>query len=75
MVYMLDHNDSSRHRAVGTYNLELNGHDAEVDQLHRRPNDEVRFERRYVDILELTSDGAPATALADSHECEEASQT
>lgn len=59
----------------GTHNLELDGHDAEVDQLYRGPNNKVRFERRYVDVLELASDGTPATALADGHECEEAAQT
>ena len=60
---------------MGTYNLELNWHDAEVDQLHRGPNNKVRFERRHVHILELASDGAPAAALTDGHECEEAAQT
>lgn len=58
-----------------TYNLELNGHNAEVDQLHCWPNDEVRFECWHVDVLEFASDGALAAALADGHECEEASQT
>jgi hypothetical protein len=60
---------------LNTHNLELNGHDAEVDQLHRGPYDEVRLERRHVDVLELASDSAPTTALADGHECEEAAQT
>lgn len=58
-----------------TYNLELDGHDAEVDQLHCWPNKEVRFKCWHVDILEFASDGTLAAALADSHECEEASQT
>ena len=60
---------------LGTHNLELDGHDAEVDQLHCGPNDEVRLKRRHVNILEFASDGAPATALANGHECEEAAQT
>lgn len=58
-----------------THNLELNGHDTEVDQLNRRPDKEVRFKRRHVDVLEFASDGTLAATLADGHKCEEASET
>jgi hypothetical protein len=58
-----------------THNLELNGHDAEVEHLHCRPDNEVRFECRDVDVLELVLDGALATAFTDGHESEEASKT
>jgi hypothetical protein len=43
--------------------------------LHRRPDNEVRFKRRNIDVLELGSDGALATAFADGHEGEEAGKT
>jgi hypothetical protein len=55
--------------------LELDRHDPEVDQLHCRPDKEIRLERWDVDVLELALYGALAAALADGHECEEASQT
>jgi hypothetical protein len=58
-----------------TYNLELNWHDAEVDQLYCGPDKEVRLECWHVDVLELALDGALAAAFADGHECEEAPQT
>jgi hypothetical protein len=58
-----------------TYNLELDWHDAEVDQLDCGPDKEVRLERWHVDVLELALNGTLAAALADGHECEEASQT
>jgi hypothetical protein len=60
---------------IRTHNLELNGHDAEVKHLHSRPDNEVRFECRDIDVLELGSDGALATAFTDGHECEEAGET
>ena len=56
-------------------NLELNGHDAEVEHLHRRPDNEVCFECRDIDVLELVLDCALATAFTDGHESEEASKT
>ena len=58
-----------------THNLELNGRDAEVEHLHRRPDNEVCFECRDIDVLELVFDGALATAFANSHEGEEAAKT
>lgn len=58
-----------------THNLELNGHDAEVEHLHRRPDNEVCFECRDIDVLELVLDCALATAFTDGHESEEASKT
>lgn len=61
--------------APHTYDLELNGHDTEVDHLHRGPNDEVRLKSWHVNILELMGNGTPATTFADSHECEEAAKT
>lgn len=60
---------------IATHNLELNGHDAEVEHLYRRPDNEVRFECGNIDVLELVLDGALATAFANGHESEEAAET
>lgn len=58
-----------------TNNLELNGHDAEVENLHGRPQEIVRFERRNVDVAELVDQGIPAAAFRHRHEGEETEQT
>lgn len=59
----------------GAYNLELNRHDPEVDDLHGRPDQEVGLQRRDVDILELALHCALSAALGDGHVCEEGCQT
>lgn len=56
----------------GSYNLELDGHEPEVDDLHRGPHQEVGFQRRYVDVLELAGDRTLSAALGNGHESEEA---
>lgn len=58
-----------------TYNLELDRDNTEVEHLNRGPNEEVRLERRHVNVLELADDCAPSTALCDCHECEETTET
>lgn len=58
-----------------TYNLELDGHDSEVEHLHQRPDHIVRLERGNVDFLELGPDCSLATTLCDCHEAEEGRQT
>lgn len=58
-----------------TYNLVLDGHDAEVDNLHRGPNQPVGLKRRNVDVLELALHSALSTTFRHSHECKEASKT
>lgn len=58
-----------------TYNLELDGHNAEVENLNGRPYDVVCLQSRYVDVLELASHGALSSALSHRHESEEASKT
>jgi hypothetical protein len=62
-------------RRLATYNLELDGHHTEVDDLHSRPNQEVGLEGWNVDILELALHSTPSTALSDGHECEESGKT
>jgi hypothetical protein len=58
-----------------TYNLVLNRHNPEVDDLDRGPNDPVGFQRGHVNVLELLLHCALSTALGYSHESEEASKT
>lgn len=59
----------------GTYDLVLNGHDTEVDNLHRRPDQPVGFERRDVDVLKLALYSALASTLGYRHEGEETRKT
>lgn len=70
---MLGNDDSAQ--VWGTYDLELNRDNAEVEHLDRGPDEEVRLECRHVDVLKLASHGTSAAALGDCHECEEASET
>ena len=58
-----------------TYNLELDGHDPEVDDLDCRPDQEVGLERRNVDVLELALNSALSTTLGKGHVCEEGGET
>lgn len=58
-----------------TYNLVLDRHNAEVDNLNRRPNQPVGLERWHVNVLELALHSALSTSFCHSHECEEASKT
>jgi hypothetical protein len=58
-----------------TYNLVLDRHDPEVDELDRRPNHVIGLERRNVNVLELALHGALSTTFGNRHECEESRQT
>lgn len=58
-----------------THNLELDGHDPEVDDLHSWPDQEVGLQRRDINVLELALDGALSTTLGDGHVCEECRKT
>jgi hypothetical protein len=58
-----------------TYNLVLDWHDPEVDELNRRPNHIIGFERRNVDVLELALHGALSTTFGNRHKREESRQT
>lgn len=57
-----------------TDNLELQGDDPEVEDLHCRPEQEVRLQRWKVNILELACHGSSSTTLCDRHEHEEGRQ-
>ena len=57
-----------------TYNLELDGHDPEVDDLHSRPDQEVGLQRRDIDVLEFALHSALSTTLCNCHVCEERSK-
>lgn len=76
----------SRQRAIGmlamsqqaewkTYNLELNRHDPEVDDLHGWPDQKVGLESRHIDVLELALHGALPTTLRNRHVREESRET
>lgn len=62
-------------RTGSTYNLILNGHNSEVNDLNRRPNHPVGFQGRNINILEFALHSALPTALSNSHESEEAGKT
>jgi hypothetical protein len=62
-------------RGLITYNLELNGHHTEVDDLHSRPNQEVGLQGRNVDVLKLALYSTPSTTFSNGHECEESGET
>jgi hypothetical protein len=57
------------------YDLILNRHDAEVDNLHRRPDQPVGLERRNVDVLKFALHSALPSTLRHGHESEEARKT
>lgn len=58
-----------------TYQLELNRHQAEVDNLYSRPNNIVGLESWNVHIPKLVRNGATATTLSNSHGRVKHSQT
>ena len=64
-----------RSATIHTYNLELDGHNAEVEDLHRRPENEVGLESRQEDVSELAAQRSSSTTLGDSHKSEKACQT
>lgn len=53
-----------------THNLKLQGNDPKIENLHCRPEQEVRFQRRKIHLLELSCYGSSSTTLGDSHERE-----
>lgn len=58
-----------------TYDLELDWHDAEVENLDCRPKNEVGLQCRQVDVTELASQSSSSATLGDRHETEKAHQT
>lgn len=57
------------------YDLELNGHDTEVEHLHCWPDDVVRLERWDIYVSELLCNSISSTTFSHRHEGEEGSQT
>ena len=57
-----------------TDNLKLQGNDPEVENLHYRPEQEVRLQRWEVNILEFACHSSSSTTLSDRHEYEEGRQ-
>lgn len=58
-----------------TYDLKLQGNNPKIEDLHCRPEQEIRFQRREVHLLELSCYGSSSTTFGDSHEREEGCQT
>lgn len=58
-----------------TYDLVLNGHDAEIDNLHSWPDQPIGLQRRNIDVLEFALHRTLSTTLSDGHESEEARKT
>ena len=58
-----------------THDLELQGNDPEIEDLHCRPEQEVGFQGGKVHFLELSCHGSSATTLGDGHESEKGCQT
>ena len=58
-----------------THDLELNGHHAEVEDLHRRPEHKVGLERGQVDVLELAVKRTFTAAFGNGHEGKKAHET
>lgn len=58
-----------------THQLELNWHQAEVDDLDRGPNHKVGLERRHIHVPQLVLHGAPTTTLGNRHDSEESGNT
>lgn len=61
--------------SASTHQLELNRHQAKVDNLHSRPQAVVGLERRKIHVPELAGDCATASTLGNGHGGEEDSQT
>jgi hypothetical protein len=58
-----------------TYNLVLDRHDSEVDNLDCGPDEPVGLQRRDINVLELALHSALSTTLSNGHESEEAGKT
>lgn len=58
-----------------THQLELHGHQAEVDNLDRRPQNVVGLERRHIHVPHLVIHAPLSTALGQRHGSEEARET
>ena len=58
-----------------TYDLELDGHDSEVENLHAWPHHKVGLESWNIDVLKLPSNCALPTTFGNCHECEKCCQT
>lgn len=61
------------HRA--TYNLKLQRNDPKIEDLNCRPEQEVRFQRWKVHLLEFAGYSSSSTALSDGHKRKEGCQT
>ena len=60
---------------LDTYQLELNRHQAEVDDLDSGPDHKVGLQRRDIHVPQLVVDGSSATTLCNGHHGKEACNT
>lgn len=58
-----------------THKLELHGHQAEVDDLYRRPDGVVRLQGRHIHVSQLVVHSATTSTLSNSHDGEETGHT
>jgi hypothetical protein len=58
-----------------SYNLVLDRHDAEVDNLHSGPHHPIGLQRRHVDVLEFALHSALPTAFGNGHKSKETRKT
>lgn len=58
-----------------TYNLELDGNYTEVQDLYRRPQNEIGLERRQVNVTHFINQCPSASSLSQCHESEKAEKT
>lgn len=56
-----------------TYQLELNGHQTEIDNLHQRPNHEVGFQGWDIHISQLVGNSSSSASFSNGHDGKEAS--
>jgi hypothetical protein len=57
------------------YKLELNGHEAEVNDLDQRPDHKVCLQSWHIHITELVADSSSSTSLCNSHSSEKYGNT
>jgi hypothetical protein len=59
----------------GTYDLELDGDDPEVQHLYKGPEHVVCLQRRQIDVLQFPTDGSLSASFGDSHEGKKTGET
>lgn len=58
-----------------SYQLELNRHDSEIDNLNQRPDHVVCFESGNIHVSQLVRDSSSSATLCDCHDSEKSGNT